>query len=123
MQLDSGCNVSCVLILILHTLFHTGQMDQIKHLVPVDGVLGLDRIGSILNRLFHQLQLFDPVTHQLQLHIQGIPHKMIVRIIDRHIPDIIQRKSQKLQQQNLLQPRQIFIRVKPRTGIIYIGRF
>ena len=48
---------------------------------------------------------------------------MIVRIIDRHIPDIIQRKSQKLQQQNLLQPRQIFIRVKPRTGIIYIGRF
>ena len=121
MQLDSGCNVSCVLILILHTLFHTGQMDQVKHLVPVDGVLG--RIGSILNRLFHQLQLFDPVTHQLQLHIQGIPHKMIVRIIDRHIPDIIQRKSQKLQQQDLLQSRQILIRVKPCTCVTYIGRF
>ena len=98
MQLDPGGDVGGILILILHTLFHTGQMNQIQHLVPVDGMLGLDGIGSILNRLFHQLQLFDPVTHQLQLHIQGIPHKVIVRIADGHIPDIIQRKPQKLQQ-------------------------
>ena len=55
MQFDSGSDVGGVLILILHALLHSGQMDQIKHLVPVDGMLGLDRIGSILNRLLHQL--------------------------------------------------------------------
>ena len=51
----------------------------------------------------YELHLLDPVLYELLLHFQRRKHKMIVRIIDRHFPDIVERESQIFEQKDLLQ--------------------
>ena len=69
MQTDPGENVGSILILIFQALHHTGQMDQVQHPAPVNGMLLLDGIRRILNGLLHQLHLLNPVLHQLPLNL------------------------------------------------------
>ena len=78
-------------------------MDQVQHTTPVHGMLLRNGLGSIFQCFFHKLHLFNPVLYKLQLYIQGIEHKMAVRVFDSHLPDILQGKSKIFQQQDLLQ--------------------
>ena len=98
-------------------------MDQVKHLIPVYGMMRADRICGILNCLFHQLHLLDTVAYQLQLDVQGIFHKMIVRVINGHFPDIIQGETQIFQKQDLGKSCKILICIKTCAGFCYIGGF
>ena len=74
-EVDPGGNVGGILILILEAFFHAGQVDQVQHLAPVNGVLFLYHLCGILDCFFHQLHLFDPVTDQTKLDIQRIQHE------------------------------------------------
>ena len=38
-QVDSGRDIGSILVLILHAFFHTGEVNQVKHLIPVYRVL------------------------------------------------------------------------------------
>ena len=51
--------------MIFHAFLHACQVDQVKHLIPVYGMMGADRICGILDCLFHQLHLFDTVTYRM----------------------------------------------------------
>ena len=64
-QINAWGNVGGVLVLIFHAFLHACQVDQVKHLIPVYGMMGADRICGILDCLFHQLHLLDTVTYQL----------------------------------------------------------
>lgn len=119
-QPDACRDIGGVLILGLQALLHPGQMDQIQHMAPIDLVLRVQCSYRILNGAFHQLHLFDPVLYQLLLQVQGIAQKMIVRISDGHLPDIVQRESQVFQQKDLLQSCKIGVRVEAGTGRIHI---
>ena len=121
-QPDAGGDIGGILILVLKTLLHTGQMDQFQHVAPVDLLFLFDGTDRILNGALYQLHLFDAVLYQLFLEIQRIFQKMIIDIADGHLPDFVQRKAQIFQQEDLLQPCQIGIRVKACTGTIYIRR-
>ena len=120
---DPGGNIAGVLILALQTLFHTGQTDQLQHLAPVDLMSRLQRSRRVLNRPLHQLKLFNPVLHQFLLKLQRIEHIMPVHIIHRHLTDIVQGKSQILQQKNLLKPRKIRICIIADARLTDPGRF
>ena len=122
-EVDPGGNIGRVLILVFHALFHACQVDQVQHLIPVNGVAGTDSIGGILDGFFHQLHLFDAVTDQFQLDVQGILHKVIVGVVNGHLPNIIQGKAQVLQKQDLGKPCEICICVESCTGFCHIGGF
>ena len=89
-QINTGRNIGSILILVFHTFFHTGQVNQIKHLIPVNNMSGADCFCSVLDCFFHQLHLFDTVSDQLQLNIQRIFHEMIICVINDHFADIVQ---------------------------------
>ena len=78
MEIDTGGNVGSVLVLVFHALFHSCQVNQVQHLTPVNRMAGTDGFCGILDGFFHKLHLFDPVTHQFELNIQGIFHKVII---------------------------------------------
>ena len=99
----AGRNVGGIPILRLETFFHSGQVNQIEHLAPVHLLIFPDHIYRILNGMLYELHLLDPVLYELLLHFQRSKHKMIVRVIDRHLPDIVERESQIFEQKDLLQ--------------------
>ena len=115
-EVDPGGNVGGILILILEAFFHAGQVDQVQHLAPVNGVLFLYHLCGILDRFFHQLHLFDPVTDQTKLDIQRIQHEMIIGITDGHFTDVIQGKAKVFQKEDLLKPCKILVCIKTCAG-------
>ena len=122
-QVDPGRNVGSILVLVFQTFFHNSQMDQVQHTAPVHGMLLRNGLGSIFQCFFHKLHLFNPVLYKLQLYIQGIEHKMAVRVFDSHLPDILQGKSKIFQQQDLLQPCKVCVSIKSCAGLGYKRRF
>ena len=96
-------------ILAFQAFFHSGKVDQIQHMTPVNAAVFPDFPGGIFNSLFHKLKLLDPVLDQLLLESQGVQGKVVVRVIYGHFPDIFQGKSQIFQQQDLLKPGKVLV--------------
>ena len=109
--------------MIFQTFFHSGQMDQIQHLAPVHRMIGLNGPGCIPDCFFYELHLFDAVLDQLELQIQRIQHKMVIGIADGHFADIFQGEAEIFEQQNLLEPCEVFIGIKAGAGFGNPGRF
>ena len=93
-ELNPGRDIGSIQILVFQTLFHSGQMNQIKHLAPVHSEAGSDGLRGLFNGLLYQLHLFDPVADQRLLKLEGGQHKMIIRIRDCHFVDILQREPE-----------------------------
>ena len=69
-EVDPGGNVGGILILILEAFFHAGQVDQVQHLAPVNGMFFLNQLRCILYCFFYKLHLLNLISHKLQLNIQ-----------------------------------------------------
>ena len=120
---DSRRNIGSILILVFHTFFHIGKMNQIQHIAPINCVLCLNGIGSIFNGFFYKLHLLNFIFYKLQLNIQGIEHKVIIGIVDGHFPYIVKGKTKVFQEKNLLKPGKVFICIKTRSCFCHKGRF
>ena len=116
-------NVFGIEILAFQTFFHSGKVDQIQHVAPVNAAVFLNFSGGIFNGFFHKLQLFDPVLDQFLLKSQGVQSKVIVGVIYGHFLDIFQRKAQILQQQDLLKPGEVLICIETGSCRGDVGRF
>ena len=93
MKINTCSEVGGVLVLGGQTVLHTGQMDQIQHLLPVKvfGILVPGEFGDrLLDGIRHGLHLFDPVLDELALKVQGGEQMTVIDLRDRHIPDILQ---------------------------------
>ena len=119
-QIDPGRDIGGALILVLKALFHARQMDQPQHPAPVHHMLLPDGSCRVLDGLLHKLHLLDPVLHQLLLNVQGIEHKVVIRIRNGHLTDIVQRKPQILQKEDLLQSGKILVCIKTCPRISHI---
>ena len=69
MKIDSCRDIGGILILCLQIFLYTGQMNQLKHLAPVNSLILLNGKHCIFNCAFYKLHLFYTVLNQLFLDI------------------------------------------------------
>ena len=93
MKGNTDIQVFPVFVLLHQHLFHIGQMNQVQNAGPVDLVRLLQNLCRILQRLFHLLQIFHFLVHESDLHFQRLQN-IRTRIVNRHISDLIQGKSE-----------------------------
>ena len=115
-QRDSCGNIGSVLVLGLERLFHGGCLDQIQKIVVIDFGIIRNGIDGFIDGCFNRLHFFDSFLNELLLHVQRFQKEVLVAGSYREFFDIIQRKTQVLEQKNLLQFCQIRIGIETGTG-------
>ena len=93
-------------------------MDQVQHILPVD-IAAAELFLRIADRLGDRLHLFDPVLDEFFLNAKHPGDVAVVRSADSHVPDLLQRKAEVLEKQDLLERCQIPVCVKPGTVRIH----
>ena len=92
MKGNTDIQVFPVFVLLHQCLFHIGQMNQVQNAGPIDLVRLLEDLCGILQRFFHLLQIFHLFVDKTDLHFQRL-QDIRTRIVDRHVSDLVQRKS------------------------------
>ena len=118
-EVDPGRNVGSILVLIFQAFFHNSQMNQVQHTAPVHVCSSEMAWAVSFSVFFHKLHLFNPVLYEFQLYIQGIGHKMAVRVFDSHLPDILQGKSRYFSSRICCSLAKVRVSIKSCAGLGY----